>query len=62
MSNIRIGDKVRVKASLKKGMGVCGEQLNYIGQEFTVACRWGYNAAMLKGNDFVWNTNDLELI
>ena len=62
MSNIRIGDKVRVKASLKKGMGVCGEQLNYIGQEFIVTCRWGYNAAMLKGNDFVWNTNDLELI
>ena len=43
-------------------MGVCGEQLSYAGQEFTVVCRWGFNAAMLKGNDFVWNTNDLELI
>ena len=63
MSSIKIGDRVRVKASLQKGMGlVCEEQLSHIGQEFIVVCRWGYNAAMLKGNDFVWNTDDLELV
>ena len=31
MSSIKIGDRVRVKASLQKGMGVCGEQLSYVG-------------------------------
>ena len=62
MNSIKIGDRVRIKRSLEKGMGVCGEQLSYIGQEFTVSCRLGYNAAMLKNNDFVWNIKDLELI
>ena len=62
MNNIKVGDKVRIKSTLTKGMGVCKEQLNHIGEEYIVACRFGFNAAMLKGNDFVWNTNDLELI
>ena len=58
---ITIGSTVRVKASLKKGMGVCEEQLEYKGKCFTVAVHLGY-AVMLEGNDFVWSMSDLEVV
>lgn len=60
--NINIGDKVRIKTSLKRGLGVCKEQLMYKGNEYIVAFKLGYNAVLLKGNDFVWNQEDLEVI
>ena len=58
---ITIGSKVRVKASLKKGMGVCEEQLMYKGECFKVSGRLGY-AVTLQDNDFVWSMSDLEVV
>lgn len=62
MSSIKIGDRVRVKTNLQKGMGVCGEHLNYMGKEFTVIDRWGYDIVVLEGNDFNWKASSLEVI
>lgn len=60
--NIKIGDKVRIKSDLKKGMGVCAEQVAYAGQEFTVVDKWGYDGVILKDNHFDWNISNLEVI
>lgn len=56
---ITIGSRVKIKDSLTRGMGVCKEQLEDRGKCFTVVSHLGY-AVLLKGNDFVWNTSDLE--
>ena len=58
---ITIGSTVRVKASLKKGMGVCEEQLKDKGKYFKVSGRLGY-AVTLENNDFVWSMSDLEVM
>ena len=58
---ITIGSTVRVKASLKKGMGVSEEQLIHKGECFKVSGRLGY-AVTLQGNDFVWSMSDLEVV
>ena len=55
------GDKVRVRADLEYGLGVCKEQLEYAGKIQEVEYLVGYGV-MLKNNPFAWKENDLERI
>ena len=59
--HIQKGDLVRVREDLKYGMGVCKEQLEDAGKVFEVEFEIGYGL-LLKGNDFAWMPQDLELV
>lgn len=59
--HIQKGDLVRVREDLEYGMGVVKEQLQYRGKEFEVEFEIGYGI-LLKGNDFAWMPQDLELV
>ena len=59
--HIQKGDLVRVKEDLQYGMGVCKEQLEYVGMEFEVEYEVGYGL-LLKNNPFSWMPTSLELI
>ena len=56
-----MSNRVKIKESLKEGMGVVKEQLEYIGQIFEVERYEGYSVK-LKGNDFNWKSSDIEVI
>lgn len=55
------GDRVRVKDSIKKGLGIVKEQVELAGQEFIVSHYVGYDV-VLNDCDFNFKPCDLERI
>ena len=59
--HLESGDRVRVKDSIREGLGVVKEQAELAGQEFNVSHHVGYGIVLV-GCDFVFKPTDLERI
>lgn len=55
------GDRVRIKESVKEGLGVVKEQTELAGQEFNVRRHVSYGIELV-GCDFIFKPTDLERI